>query len=96
MYYLKQNQGAMIYFCLLFLFFPFSISHSIVMNIGIFVKDFTGNTKPRIFKLEQTLGMTSYTCTVYKIISQCLTLLAFQVIFSLEEVWPLMATAGGM
>ena len=44
MYYLKQNQGAEIYFCLLFLFFPFSISHSKVMNIELFVKDFSGTT----------------------------------------------------
>ena len=36
--YCKQNQGAEIYFCLLFLFFPFSISHSNVMNMEIFVK----------------------------------------------------------
>ena len=43
-YYLKQNQGAEIYFCLLFLFFPFSISHSKVMNMEIFVQDFSGTT----------------------------------------------------
>ena len=64
------------------------------MNMGIIVKDFTGNTKHRIFELGQTSDMTSYTCTVYKIISQCLTLLAFQVVFSLEVVWLLMAVAG--
>ena len=42
--YCKQNQGAEIYFCLLFLFLPFSIFHSNVMNIEIFVKDFLGAT----------------------------------------------------
>ena len=37
----KQNQGAEIYFCLLFLFFIFSISQSNVVNMEIFVKDFS-------------------------------------------------------
>ena len=41
-YYRKQNQRAEIYFCLLFLFFPFSISYSKVMNMEIFDKDFSG------------------------------------------------------
>ena len=44
MHYWKQNHGAEIYFCLLFLFFSFSISHSKVMNMEIFVKDFSGTT----------------------------------------------------
>ena len=43
MHYWKQNQGAEIYFCLLFLFFPFSISHSKVINMEIFVKRFLRN-----------------------------------------------------
>ena len=42
--YCKQNQGAEIYFCLLFLFFLSSICHSNVMNIEIFVEDFSGTT----------------------------------------------------
>ena len=36
MHYWKQNQGAEIF--LPFLFFPFSTSHSKVMNMEIFVK----------------------------------------------------------
>ena len=43
-YYCKQNQSAMIYFCLLFLFFLFTISRSNVMNVEIFVKHFSGTT----------------------------------------------------
>ena len=43
-YNCKQNQGAEIYFCLLILFFLFSICRSNVMNIEIFVKDFSGTT----------------------------------------------------
>ena len=39
-YYWKQKQDAEIYFCILFLFFAFSISHSNIMNMEIFVKDF--------------------------------------------------------
>ena len=37
MYYCKQNQGAEIYNCLLFLFFPFSISNSNLIYMEIFV-----------------------------------------------------------
>ena len=44
MYYQKQNHGAEINFCLFFLFSFFSISHSYVMNVEIFVKDFSGTT----------------------------------------------------
>ena len=43
-HYCKQNQGAEIYFCLLFLFFPVSISHFKVMTMEIFVKDVSGTT----------------------------------------------------
>ena len=61
MYYQKQNQGAEIYFCLLFLFSFFSISHSYVMNIEIFVKDFSGTALPRILKglesISQCFGL---------------------------------------
>ena len=51
MYNYEQNQGAEIYFCLLFLFFPFSISHFKVMDMEIFVKYFSGTTLPRSLKL---------------------------------------------
>ena len=44
MHYWKQNQGAEIYFAFFFYFFPFSISGSKVMNMEIFVKDFSGTT----------------------------------------------------
>ena len=40
MHYGKQNQGAEIYFCLLFLFF--FLYHSKVINMEIFVKYFSG------------------------------------------------------
>ena len=43
-YYCKQNLGAMIYFCLLFLFFLFTISRFNVMNMKIFVKHFSGTS----------------------------------------------------
>ena len=41
--YWIQNKGAEIYFAF-FLYFPFSISHSNVMNMEIVVKDFTGTS----------------------------------------------------
>ena len=63
-YYCKNNQDAEIYFCFLCLFFLFSISHSNVMNMEIFVKDFSGTTLLRIKNSVQTSDMTS--CTVYK------------------------------
>ena len=44
MYYGKQNQGAEILFLPSFSIFLFSTSHSYVMNIEIFVKDFSGTT----------------------------------------------------
>ena len=44
LYDCKRNQGAEIYFCPLFVFFLFSIFHSNVMNMEIFVKDFSGST----------------------------------------------------
>ena len=47
-YYWKQNQGAEICFCFL-LFFSF-VNLSKVMNIEIFVKDFSGTTLPMILK----------------------------------------------
>ena len=64
MYYWKQNQGAEIYFCLLFLRFPFSIFHSKVMNMRIFVKDFSGTSWPRILKLNTKLGNEQLYCVI--------------------------------
>ena len=55
-HYYKQNQGAEMYFCLLFLiFFIFSISQSTVMNMIIFVKDFSGTALPRILKFGTSI-----------------------------------------
>ena len=62
MHYWKQNQGAKIYFSLLFLYFPFSISHSKVMNMEIFVKDFSRTTCPRILKFGTKLGNDKLYC----------------------------------
>ena len=63
MHYWKQNQGAEFYFCLLFLFFPFSISHSKVMNImEIFVKDFSGTTSPTILKFGTNIRYDRLYC----------------------------------
>ena len=59
-YYCKQNQGAEIYFCLLFLFF--SISQSNVMNIEIFVKDFSGTALPRSLKLGTNIRYDMLYC----------------------------------
>ena len=49
-YYCKQNQAAEIYFCLLFLFFFYLNPILFVMNMEIFVKDFSGTALPRILK----------------------------------------------
>ena len=61
-HYCKQNQGAEIYFCLLFLFFPFSISHSKVINMEIFVKDFSGTAWPRILKFGTNIRYDRLYC----------------------------------
>ena len=66
MHYWNQNQSAEIYFCLLFQFFTFSISCSKVMNMEIFLKDFSGTTWILKFGIK-TSGMTG--CTVYQRIS---------------------------
>ena len=50
MYCGKENQDALVSFCLLFPFFRFSISHSHVIHMEICVKDFSGTTAPRILK----------------------------------------------
>ena len=61
MHYCKQKQGAEISFCL-FLFLLFSISHSTVMNIEIFVKDFSGTTGPRILKFGTNIRYDKLYC----------------------------------
>ena len=53
----------------------FPISHSYVMNIEFFVKDFSGTTWPRILNLVQTSDMTS--CTVYRKFSHILLISPF-------------------
>ena len=61
-YYWKQNQDGEIYFCILFLFFTFSISHSNIMNMEIFVKDFSGTTWPRILKFGTNIIYDKFYC----------------------------------
>ena len=61
MYHLKQNQGAEIYFCLLFPFFLFFYL-SYVMNMEIFIKDFSGTTSPRILKLGSNIRYDKLYC----------------------------------
>ena len=67
MYYCKQNQGAEIYFCLLFLFFIFSISHSNVINMEIFFKDFSGTALPRILKFGTNIRYEKLYCAGFKL-----------------------------
>ena len=62
MYYCKQNQGAEIYFCLLFLFFIFSISQSNVVNMEMFIKDFSGTALPRILKFGTNIRYDKLYC----------------------------------
>ena len=62
MYNCKQNQGVVIYFCLLFLFFFFSISQSNVTNMEIFVKDFSGTALPRILKFGTNIRYDKLCC----------------------------------
>ena len=72
--YISENKTNVLRFIFVFFFcFPFSISQSNVMNMEIFVKDFTGNTKPRL--LVQTSGMTI--CTAYKKTSHILLISRF-------------------
>ena len=52
----KENQDAVINFCLLFPFSFFSISHSNVVHREICVKDFSGITAPRILKFGTNVG----------------------------------------
>ena len=61
-YYCKQNQDAEIYFCLLFSIFRFSISHSNVINMEIFVKDFSGTALPRILKFGTKIRYDKLYC----------------------------------
>ena len=53
-----------IIFSLFFLFFPFSISHSKVMNMEIFVKDFSGTTGPRILKFGTNIKYDRLNCVL--------------------------------
>ena len=62
MNYWKQIQDSEIYVCLLFLFFPFSISHSNVINMEILVKDFLGTTWPRILKVGTNIRYDKLYC----------------------------------
>ena len=52
----KENQDAVINFCLLFRFFLYSISHSNVIHKEICVKDFSGTTGPMILKFGINVG----------------------------------------
>ena len=65
MYNCKQNQDVKIYFCifcLLFLFFFFSISQSNVMNMEIFMKDFSGTAFPTILKFGKNIRYDELYC----------------------------------
>ena len=58
----KENQDAVINFCLLFPFFLFSISHSNAIHREICVKDFSGTTAPRILKFGTNVGYDLLYC----------------------------------
>ena len=58
----KENQNAVINFCLLFPFFLFSISNSNVIHRKICVKDFSGTTAPRILKFGTNVGYDLLYC----------------------------------
>ena len=77
MYNCKPNQGVKIYFCLLFLFFFFSISQSNVMNMEIFMKDFSGTAFPRILKFGKNIRYDKLYCVYYWDISICLSVTLF-------------------
>ena len=62
MYNCKQNKGVQIYFCLPFLFFFFSISQSNVMNMEIFMKDFSGTALPKILKFGKKIRYEELYC----------------------------------
>ena len=55
----KENQNAVINFCLLF---PFSISHASVIHREICVKDFSGTPAPRILKFGTKVGYDLLYC----------------------------------
>ena len=59
MYCGKENQDAVINFCL---FSPFFISHSNVIHREICVKDFSGTTVPRILKFVTNVGYDLLYC----------------------------------
>ena len=58
----KENQDAVINFCLLFRFSLFSMSHSSVIYREICVKDFSGTTAPRILKFGTNVGYDLLYC----------------------------------
>ena len=58
----KENQDAVINFCLLFPFFLFSISHSSVIHREICVEDFSGTTARRILKFGTNVGYDLLYC----------------------------------
>ena len=62
MYNCKQNQGVKIIFAFFAFFFYFSISQSNVMNMEIFMKDFSGTAFPRILKLGKSIRYDELYC----------------------------------
>ena len=58
----KENQDAVINFCILFPIFLFSISHSSVIHREICVKNFSGTTAPRISKFGTNVGYDLLYC----------------------------------
>ena len=84
-------------FAFFFYFSFFSISQSSVMNMEIFVKDFSGIALPSILKFGTNIRYDKVYC-VLKIQPH----IAYQSLyfnfsyFPIKVVWPVMATAGGM
>ena len=58
----KENQDAVINFCILFPIFLFSISHSSVIHREICVKNLSGTTAPRISKFGTNVGYDLLYC----------------------------------
>ena len=60
---ITENKTKVLRFIFAFFFyFFFSISHSKVINMEIFVKDFSGTTWPRILKFGTKLGNDKLYC----------------------------------
>ena len=96
-YYCKRNQDSEIYFCLLFLFFSF-FYHSNVMNMEIFVKDFSGTSLPRIFEIRYKRQILQVELCIKNSATYCISVPLFVhfSFFPIKFVWPVMTTAGGM